>query len=245
MIEVKGISKAYAKTQVLDRVSVTLEKGAVLVILGASGCGKTTFLRLLAGFDRPDQGEIILDDRLVSSKSFCLDPSERKLGMIFQELALWPHMTVFDNVAFAAEKLPVSKQDRADLVNETLNQVSLLNYAKSYPSCLSGGERQRLAIARAIISTPDIILMDEPFNNLDPITKAEILKLILLLKERFNMTIIYVTHNFDEVFNLAHRIVIMQNGAFRDELTKAEFAHFSHQDYQYFTEFEANELQPR
>ncbi|MGZ8944045.1 MAG: ABC transporter ATP-binding protein [Methylococcaceae bacterium] len=230
MIEVKGISKTYAKTQVLNHVSVKLEKGAILVILGASGCGKTTFLRLLAGFEGPDLGEIILDGRLVSSKSFCLDPSERKLGMIFQELALWPHMTVFDNVAFAAEKLAVSKQDRVDLVNETLNQVSLLKYAKSYPSYLSGGERQRLAIARAIISSPDVLLMDEPFNNLDPITKAEILKLILLMKERFNMTIIYATHNFDEVFNLAHCIVIMQNGAFRDMLSKEEFAYFSHQD---------------
>jgi len=150
--------------------------------------------------------------------------------MIFQDLALWPHMTVFDNVAFAARNLALSKKDCVQLVRELLNQVSLLKHASSFPSDLSGGERQRLAIARAIIVKPNILLMDEPFNNLDPITKAEIVKLILLLKEQFNMTIVYATHNFDEVFDLAHQIVIMQNGVFRDRLSKDEFQHFSPQD---------------
>lgn len=230
MIEVNNLRKAYESARVLEQVSVNLEKGGVLGVLGASGCGKTTFLRLLAGFERLDRGEIILDGRLASSKTCHLEPGERKLGMIFQDLALWPHMSVFDNVAFAVGKFSLSKRACTDLVRETLNEVSLLNYEKSYPSCLSGGERQRLAIARAIVSKPDILLMDEPFNNLDPITKAEMVKLILTLKERFDMTIIYATHNVDEIFDLAHRIVVMRNGSFKDELVKKEFAHFSHQD---------------
>ncbi|MGR9116101.1 MAG: ABC transporter ATP-binding protein [Gammaproteobacteria bacterium] len=230
MIEVNNLCKSYNKTRVLDHISVKLEKGGVLVVLGPSGCGKTTFLRLLAGFERLDRGEIVLDGRLASSKTRRLEPGERHLGMIFQDLALWPHMSVFDNVAFAAGKLAVSKRICAVLVRETLNQVSLLNYEKAFPSDLSGGERQRLAIARAIVSKPDILLMDEPFNNLDPITKAEIVKLILSLKEQFNMTIIYATHNFDEIFDLAHRIVIMLNGTFTNQLTKDEFAQFNQQD---------------
>lgn len=230
MIEIKGISKAFSGNNVLNNLVLKVEKGAVLAILGASGCGKTTFLRILAGLEPLDQGEIYKEGRLMSSESICLPPFQRHIGMIFQDLALWPHMCVFDNVAFAAEKLNLSKQTKTELVNKLLNQVHLLKKANSFPSDLSGGERQRLAIVRAIIAKPDILLMDEPFNNIDPITKSEILKLILLLRQDLSMSIVYTTHNFDEILGFANQIVVLHNGSFKKKLSQNEFSHFNTQD---------------
>ncbi|AEG02510.1 ABC transporter ATP-binding protein [Methylomonas methanica] len=230
MIQVKNLFKSYADNRVLENVSIELERGKVLAILGPSGCGKTTLLRLLAGFEKPNQGEISKDGRILSSESFCLVPAKRDLAMIFQELALWPHMTVFQNVAFAAKKLAMSKTSRVELIYGILEKVSLLRYAKCFPSDLSGGERQRLAIARAIITNPDILLMDEPFNNLDPITKSDVVDLIRSLNINTNMTIIYATHNFDEILNFADRIVVMNRGGFIQDIGKQGFLNFSNMD---------------
>jgi ABC-type Fe3+/spermidine/putrescine transport system ATPase subunit len=215
MIKIENVSKSYGSIQAVDNVTMTLAPDEVVVILGPSGCGKTSLLRLIAGFEYPDSGWIKMDDQMLSSKHQKLAPSRRHLNMVFQDLGLWPHMTVFNNIAFGLKRSGITRQQIVARTKEILQQVSLQPHQQRFPSQLSGGEKQRLAIGRAIATTPDYLLLDEPFNNLDVILKQEMIDLLLALKKKMGMGILYVTHHLDEVLSLADRVIAMQHGQLR------------------------------
>ena len=213
MISVRKISKSYGACAAVRGVSISVDKGKILAVLGPSGCGKTTLLRLIAGLERPDAGTVELKNQKASSPNkIIIPPSRRRLSMIFQDLALWPHMTVSENISFTLIDKGLSKGQIADLVTEVLRQVHMDDNLKRYPHQLSGGERQRLALARAICTRPLYLLMDEPFSSLDILLKQEMMDLTLMLKRDHQIAIVYVTHDFEEALYVADRLVMMNNG---------------------------------
>lgn len=212
MIRVKEISKQFGTIKAVKGMSLSVAKGEILAILGPSGCGKSTLLRLIAGLERPDAGTVELDGRLVNSRNEMAPPASRQLSLIFQDLALWPHMTVMENVAFTLSRDRLSRSGKAKRVKEILRQVHLSHLLKRYPHQLSGGERQRLAIARAIAPNPLYLLMDEPFNSLDMLLKQEMIDMTMALRKEYRMAIIYVSHDLEEATYLADKLVIMNHG---------------------------------
>ena len=212
MLKTKNITKSYDKAEVVNDVSFHLASGEVLAILGPSGSGKTTLLRLIAGFERPDMGAVFIEDVEASSPTKMIEPSKRKLSMIFQDLALWPHMTVRQHIEFVLKKDKLPKNVLNSEITTILNHVSLNGHNSRYPHQLSGGEKQRLAIARALASHAKYLLMDEPFSNLDSILKEELQDLVIELKNSLQMGIIYVTHNIEEALVLADTIAVMNKG---------------------------------
>jgi len=180
MIKVENLTKSFGKVNALRRVTFELKRGEVLAILGPSGSGKTTLLRLLAGLERPDKGTVFIDGIEASTDKYVLPPHKRKLSMIFQDLALWPHMNVTQHVMFVFDS-KASKERVKSEVTKILTSIGLSDHSKRYPNELSGGQKQRLAIARAIASGPKYLLMDEPFSNLDPISKDELQDLVVRL----------------------------------------------------------------
>lgn len=212
MLELKNITKKFSGFLAVEGISFKAGYGEHLAILGPSGCGKTTLLRLIAGLEVPDSGEILIDGQVVSSPSKIAPPNKRKIGMVFQDLALWPHMKVRENIGFGLESRGFSKRQRQEKIKEVLNVVSLNRHIDNYPYQLSGGEQQRVALARAIILEPKILLMDEPLSNLDLQLKEELQRVIVELQQRLKITAVYVTHNQDEAFSMAARIVVMSQG---------------------------------
>jgi ABC-type sugar transport system ATPase subunit len=212
LIELKNIIKSFARIVAVEDVSFKVEKGEHLAILGPSGCGKTTLLRLIAGLEVPDSGEILIDGKVVSTPYRMVAPNKRKIGMVFQDLALWPHMKVRENIGFGLESQGLSKRQREAKIKEVLSLVSLTRHIDCYPSSLSGGEQQRVALARALVLEPKILLMDEPLSDLDLRLKEELQKVIVKLQQRLRVTTIYVTHNQEEAFSMADRIVVMSKG---------------------------------
>ncbi|MBI4712724.1 MAG: ABC transporter ATP-binding protein [Planctomycetes bacterium] len=206
-IKFNQISKHYGSTVVLDNLSFTVNAGELVCFLGPSGCGKTTLLMLLTGLIAPDIGEIYLDGRLVSDSKVLLPPKERRIGMVFQTLALWPHMTVKENLGFV---LGSGKDD--NLISEYLKMMNIDRYADRYPSQISEGERQRLALVRALIIKPRILLMDEPMSNLDRPLKLKLIAEVKRLHKEFGTTTICVTHDQEEAQLLADRIAVMKQG---------------------------------
>ena len=196
----------------MNDVSFHLASGEVLAILGPSGSGKTTLLRLIAGFERPDMGAVFIENVEASSPTKMVEPSKRKLSMIFQDLALWPHMTVRQHIEFVLKKDKLPKNVLNSEITTILNHVSLNGHNSRYPHQLSGGEKQRLAIARALASHAKYLLMDEPFSSLDSILKEELQDLVIELKNSLQMGIIYVTHNIEEALVLADTIAVMNKG---------------------------------
>lgn len=212
MIELKNIAKRFARILAVDNVSFKVEEGEHLSILGPSGCGKTTLLRLIAGLEIPDSGQILIDGEVVSSAQKIVAPNQRKIGMVFQDLALWPHMSVRKNIGFGLESERLSKRQREDKIKEILNLVALARHIDCYPSLLSGGEQQRVALARTLALEPKILLMDEPLSDLDLQLKEELQKVIVNLQQRLKITTIYVTHNQAEATSMADRIIVMNQG---------------------------------
>jgi len=213
MINVYNLRKTYGDTEVLKGISLSLSNSEIVVLSGPSGCGKTTLLRTIAGFEEPDQGKILIDDMEVStSNKIIIAPHKRKISMIFQDLALWPHMNVEKHIIFILKSQKLPKEVIKSKTDEILNIVKLDKYNKRYPSQLSGGERQRLAIARALASNVKYILMDEPFTNLDNILKNYLLSLFIRLKQNFNIGILYITHSVEDFFDISDRVAIMQDG---------------------------------
>jgi len=202
----------------VDHISATVDERELVVALGPSGCGKTTFLRLIAGLEQPDSGEIEINNREVSSVRRLIPPHQRGLSMIFQDLALWPHMQVLGNVTFGLGKKPGGRTQVQERALEVLRWVGLDGHRARYPHQLSGGERQRLAIARALAPGHPYLLMDEPFSSLDPILKQEMIGLLRRLREELEITVLYVTHNLDEALALADRILMMKKGRLVGEL---------------------------
>ncbi len=211
LIKLVSIDKYFDK-QVLSNFSLNIKKKEIVGILGPSGSGKSTLLRIIAGLEVPDKGEIFIGDNCVYSKNKFVPPEKRNVGLVFQDLALWPHMSVKKHLNFVLEIRGISKDKREKEIRKILNLVNLSEYIKSYPSQLSGGEKQRLAIARVLAQNPKILLLDEPFSNLDPILKKELKKYLVDMQKNLRMALVYVTHNPAEISDIANKIVIIREG---------------------------------
>lgn len=231
MIEIKNISRFHGKTAILKNINLSVEKGKCLVLLGPSGSGKTSLLRIIAGLDRPDAGEIVISGKPFSSPDHVIRPESGNMSMIFQSLALWPHMTVLEHILFVMDKNNRSgKKHMREKANDLLVRLHLEGRGKRYPFQLSGGERQRLAIARAMASEPDCLLMDEPFSDLDELLKDELVELTIREKHARNMTVIYVTHNVDEALRVADDMVVLFDGKIRKAWSESEIPEMDRQE---------------
>lgn len=212
-IEFRHVWASYRGKPAVQDFSLDVETGERLVLLGPSGCGKTTVLRLAAGFLAPDQGAVALNGTVAAEKGrLDLEPEQRGLGMVFQDFALWPHLTVRGHLEFGLKARGVPKAERERRIQETLCLVRLELRADARPDELSGGQQQRIALARALVTEPRLLLMDEPLSSLDFELGLELRREILALQERLGFTLLYVTHNLDEAFAIAQRIVVMREG---------------------------------
>ena len=214
-IILQGINKYYGKNHVLKNLDLTIEEGEFMTLLGPSGCGKTTTLRIIAGLEKAQSGTMYFDDKAiidVNERKF-EPPAKRELNLVFQSYALWPHMTVFNNVSFGLETKKVTKKDIEERVNNALNRLQILEYAKRYPSELSGGQQQRVAIARSIVSEPKTLLLDEPLSNLDAKLRIEMRSELKRLHKVLHTTVVYVTHDQIEALTMSTRIAVFFNGS--------------------------------
>lgn len=213
-VETAGLSLAYGPATILNDISLTLPKGQTLALLGPSGCGKTTLLRLIAGLLAPTKGSVTINGVTVAdaaSRSF-VPPEKRHLGMVFQDYALWPHMTVFGNVSFPLEMRGINRADREKRVTAALDRVGLTGFGNRSISDMSGGQQQRVAIARAIVAEPGLVLFDEPLSNLDRELRENMVTEIGQLVSNLGLTAIYVTHDQSEAFSLANQVAVMRGG---------------------------------
>lgn len=222
VIELKNISKTYHGTTkpALKDLSLSINQGEILTLLGPSGCGKTTTLRLIAGFERPDKGTILLNNRTIVSQNTWIPPEKRGIGMVFQDYALFPHLNVEDNIAF-------NLKDKSKAF-EMLELVGLKGYNRHLPSELSGGQQQRVALARALASNPKVILLDEPFSNLDADLRIQMrLEVVQIIKET-NTTAIFVTHDQKDALAISDRIAVLNNGTLEQLGTPREIYQYPH-----------------
>jgi len=211
-VEVSNLTKRFGATDAVDGVGFTLREGAFLALLGPSGSGKTTVLRMLAGLETPDSGTITVHDRVVYGGRRAVPAEERDIGMVFQDYALWPHMTVAQNIAFGLRLRRLARRERDERVAEALRMVRLNGLDARYPDQLSGGQQQRVAIARAMATCPRLLLLDEPLSNLDAALREEMrVELVRILKAQ-GMTAVYVTHDRIEALAMADEIVVMRDG---------------------------------
>jgi len=207
-IRLHDLVKRFGALEAVSHVSLDIKDGELFTLLGPSGCGKTTILRLIGGFHKPDRGEIYFGDREVSA----IPPYERHIGMVFQNYALWPHMTIYDNVAYGLKIKKVPSAEVAQRVNGALSQVKLTGLEKRYPGQLSGGQQQRVALARALVLNPDVLLLDEPRSNLDAKIRQQVRAEIRKLQKELAITAIYVTHDQEEALTLSDRIAVLDHG---------------------------------
>lgn len=207
------ITKRFAGRTVVDRLSFVVKEGEIIVLFGPSGCGKTTCLRLIAGLETPDEGEIWISGRCVARSGINLvPPAARGIGFVFQDLALWPHLTVAGQLDFVLAATDLSRSDRLARRDEILRLVRIDRFARHYPAALSGGEQQRVAIARALVAYPRLLLLDEPFSNLDSDLKSDLLAELASLQRQLKVTTAYVTHNHEETATLAERVIWIREG---------------------------------
>jgi iron(III) transport system ATP-binding protein len=210
LLEIRDLHHAYGSQPVVRGLSLSLPRGAIGCLLGASGCGKTTVLRCIAGFEPVAAGEIILDGEVVSCPGFRVPPERRRVGMVFQDYALFPHLSVAENVAFGLRGLPA--RERARRVAELLEVVGLESLGDAYPHQLSGGQQQRVALARALAPAPVLLLLDEPFSNLDVDLRSRLSQEVRELLKQRNITAVLVTHDQNEAFAMADEVGIMHRG---------------------------------
>ena len=211
MLKIDGLRVCYGGRDVLEDFTLSMHKGEIAALLGESGCGKTTALRTVAGLHTPEQGSIFLNEKCLSCDGSCMMPTEKRgIGVVFQDYALFPHLTVEKNIAFGLAMMP--KKERFERVAELLKLVHMEDMAKRYPHELSGGQQQRIALARAIAPKPSLLLLDEPFSNLDRSLKLELANEIKTILEAEEMTAVLVTHDEDEAKTMAHKIGYMHNG---------------------------------
>ncbi len=221
-VDLKGLVKRYSENIAVNGVDLHVAEGALVCLLGPSGCGKTTILRLIAGFIGLDDGEIRVGGRLMSAPGQTLRPELRGMSMVFQSYALWPHMTVAQNVGYGLKLRKLSRTDTARRVNSVLAATKLGAFAERYPAELSGGQQQRVALARALVVEPEILLLDEPLSNLDANLREEMRFEIRRLHDEFRYTTIYVTHDQTEAMTAADTIVVMNAGRVEQAASPAE-----------------------
>ncbi len=210
LLEIQEVQKKFNNGNViaLNNVSLNLEQGNILAVVGESGSGKTTLIRLVAGLETLDKGEIIINNKMVSSNSIFIEPQDRKVGMVFQDYALFPHFTVFDNIAYGISKLS-NKKERVD---EVLQLVGLEDLGNRYPHELSGGQQQRVALARALAPKPELLILDEPFSNLDIILRNKLREDLLKILKKTKSTVIFVTHDIKDALLISDDILVLQKG---------------------------------
>ncbi len=207
-VELNNIEMSYGDTKVLHNISTSMKDGEFVVLVGPSGCGKSTTLRIIAGLEMPQSGEVFIGDRNVTN----IAPKDRNIAMVFQNYALYPHMTVFDNMAFGLKLRKVDKKEIEKRVNEAAEVLDITEYLKRKPKALSGGQRQRVALGRAIVRQPDVFLFDEPLSNLDAKLRVQMRTEIKKMHHRLKTTMIYVTHDQTEAMTMGDRIVVMKDG---------------------------------
>ncbi|MCJ2534109.1 MAG: ABC transporter ATP-binding protein [Candidatus Thermoplasmatota archaeon] len=210
-ISLKNVTKTFNGVTANDDINLKIEDGEFFTLLGPSGCGKTTTLRIIAGFYFPDKGSIFFDDQDVTNHH----PNTRETGMVFQNYALWPHMSVFDNVAYGLKIRKVSKDTIKEQVLEILDLVRLEGLESRTPLQLSGGQQQRVALARALVIKPKVLLLDEPLSNLDAKLRLEMRQEITRIQKKLKITTVYVTHDQEEALSISDRIAIMKNGSIK------------------------------
>jgi iron(III) transport system ATP-binding protein len=217
MIRLDGVTKRFGEVVAVDEASLCVDRGEVVALLGPSGCGKTTLLRLVAGFERPDAGVVTVAGRHVASAGEWVPPERRRVGMVFQDYALFPHLTVAENVGFG---LP--RHSRRARVPELLAIVGLERLGRRYPHELSGGQQQRVALARALAPSPELVLLDEPWSNVDPFLRETMRSEVVEIVRPLGVTVVLVTHDREEAFSLADRIALMRDGSVVQEGTSEE-----------------------
>ena len=211
-VELRNLTKRYGTVAVVDDISLTIEHGHLVCLLGPSGCGKTTTLRLIAGFIEPSAGEISVGDKLVSSPAHTLPPERRNMSMIFQSYALWPHMTVAENIVYGLKLRKMDRETISRKLDAILATTRLALLAQRYPGELSGGQQQRVALARALIVEPETLLLDEPLSNLDANLREEMRFEVRRLHDAYRYTTVYVTHDQSEAMTTADLICVMNGG---------------------------------
>jgi iron(III) transport system ATP-binding protein len=214
---IHGVSKRFGPVQAVRDAHLCVERGELVALLGPSGCGKTTLLRLVAGFEQPDAGEVRLADRVVAGPDTWIAPEHRRIGLVFQDYALFSHLTVADNVGFG-----LSRRGRAARVAELLELTGLETLGRRYPHELSGGQQQRVAVARALAPRPDVVLLDEPWSNIDPILRASMRDELSAILRAANATVLLVTHDREEAFSIADRVALMSEGTIAQAGTPEE-----------------------
>ena len=212
VITINHVTKYFDKVEVIKEFTNTIADKEFVSLLGPSGCGKTTMLRMIAGFEKPTSGEILIGDTVVSSSKSFVPPEKRNIGMVFQSYAVWPHMTVFENVAYPLKIGKVSKADIKTKVERALESVHLEQYAERIPSQLSGGQQQRVALGRALVSEPKLLLLDEPLSNLDAKLRESMRFEIKEIQKNFGITVVYVTHDQSEAMAMSDRIIVLDRG---------------------------------
>jgi iron(III) transport system ATP-binding protein len=210
MVEVrlKDVTKSFGKVKAVNNISLEVEKEELFFLLGPSGCGKTTTLRIIAGFYVPEEGKIFFDDKIMNN----VPPNKRNIGMVFQNYALWPHMTVYDNITYGLKVKGISQNSRVQKAKKVLRIVKMERFSKRYPNQLSGGQQQRIALARALVIEPDLLLFDEPLSNLDAKLRIDTREEIKRIQKELGITTIYVTHDQSEALSMADKIAIMKEG---------------------------------
>ena len=208
IVEIEGVNKIYGSNHVVKDLNLSIEEGEFLTLLGSSGCGKTTTLRMIAGCEEPTSGTIMVEGERVEEK----EPFERNVNTVFQSYALFPHKTIYDNIAYGLKMKKVPKAEIRERVTEMMEMVQLSGFEKRYPSQLSGGQKQRVAIARALINRPRVLLLDEPLGALDLKLRKQMQLELKRLQKKLNITFIYVTHDQEEALTMSDRIAVMHDG---------------------------------
>ena len=210
-IEIKNLFKRFKNVVAINHIQLEVQKGEMLTLLGPSGCGKTTTLRCIAGLEKPEEGEIVIDGKAMLSQGF-VPPSKRGIGMVFQNYAVWPHMKVFNNIVYGLKIERISRQKIKERAQQVVSLVGLKGLEDRYPAQLSGGQQQRVALARALVSNPKVLLLDEPLSNLDAKLREELRFEIKSLVRRMGITAVYVTHDQAEAMVISDRIAVMNSG---------------------------------
>ena len=221
-VTIKNVTKSFGTTPVLREFSEVFRDGEFVTLLGPSGCGKTTMLRMIAGFEKPTEGEIWIDETQVSGGRVFVPPEQREIGMVFQSYAVWPHMDVYHNVAYPLQIRREDRKQTEEKVGRILETVHLAQYARRLPNQLSGGQQQRIALARALVAEPKLLLLDEPLSNLDAKLRESMRFEIKEIQKRTGITVVYVTHDQTEAMAMSDRIFLINRGVVQQEGSPAE-----------------------